>query len=40
MGVYIGSEDVRDTLAQLKIEADKACTCTVHGWYIKAIRRG
>ena len=40
MGVYIGSEDVRDTLAQLKIEADKACTCKVHGWYIKAIRRG
>ena len=40
MGIYIGSEDVRDTLAQLKIEADKACTCTVHGWYIKAIRRG
>ena len=40
MGIYIGSEDVRDTLAQLKIEADKVCTCTVHGWYIKAIRRG
>jgi len=40
MGIYIGSTDVRDTLAQLKIEADKACTCTVHGWYIKAIRRG
>jgi hypothetical protein len=40
MGIYIGSEDVRDNLAQLKIEADKACTCTVHGWYIKAIRRG
>ena len=40
MGIYIGSEDVRDTLAQLKIEADKACTCTVHGWYFKAIRRG
>jgi hypothetical protein len=40
MGVYIGSEDVRDTLAQLKIEADKACTCIVNGWYIKAIRRG
>ena len=40
MGIYIGSEDVRDTLAQLKIEADKVCTCTVHGWYIKATRRG
>ncbi len=40
MGVYIGSTDVRDTLAQLKIEADKSCTCIVHGWYIKAIRRG
>jgi len=40
MGIYIGSEDVRDTLAQLKIEADKNCTCIVHGWYIKAIRRG
>jgi hypothetical protein len=40
MGIYIGSTDVRDTLAQLKIEADKACTCTVHGWYIKATRRG
>ena len=40
MGLYIGSTDVRDTLAQLKIEADKACTCTVHGWYIKATRRG
>ena len=40
MGVYIGSTDVRDTLAQLKIEADKNCTCIVHGWYIKAIRRG
>jgi hypothetical protein len=40
MGIYIGSTDVRDTLAQLKIEADKSCTCIVHGWYIKAIRRG
>jgi len=40
MGVYVGSTDVRDTLAQLKIEADKNCTCIVHGWYIKAIRRG
>ena len=40
MGIYIGSEDVRDNLAQLKINADNNCTCTVHGWYIKAIRRG
>lgn len=40
MGVYIGSEDVRDNLAQLKVSADNNCTCTVHGWYIKAIRRG
>lgn len=40
MGIYIGSTDVRDNLAQLKIEADKNCTCIVHGWYIKAIRRG
>jgi hypothetical protein len=40
MGIYIGSEDVRDNLAQLKISADNNCTCTVHGWYIKAIRRG
>lgn len=39
-GIYIGSTDVRDNLAQLKINADKSCTCTVHGWYIKAIRRG
>jgi hypothetical protein len=40
MGVYIGSVDVRDSLAQLKISADNNCTCTVNGWYIKAIRRG
>lgn len=40
MGLYIGSIDVRDTLAQLKISADKNCTCTVTGFYIKAIRRG
>jgi len=40
MGLYIGSEDVRDTLAQLKISADKNCTCIVNGWYIKATRRG
>ena len=40
MGIYIGSEDVRDNLAQLKVSADNNCTCTVHGWYIKAIRRG
>jgi len=40
MGIYIGSEDVRDNLAQLKVSADKNCTCIVHGWYIKAIRRG
>ena len=39
-GIYIGSTDVRDNLAQLKINADKNCTCTVNGWYIKAIRRG
>ena len=40
MGIYIGSEDVRNNLAQLKVSADNNCTCTVHGWYIKAIRRG
>ena len=40
MGVYIGSTDVRDSLAQLKVSADKNCTCTVNGWYIKAIKRG
>ena len=40
MGLYIGSEDIRDTLAQLKIEADNNCTCIVNGWYIKATRRG
>jgi hypothetical protein len=40
MGLYIGSTDVRDTLAQLKIEADNNCTCIVNGWYIKATRRG
>ena len=40
MGLYIGSEDVRDNLAQLKVSADNNCTCTVNGWYIKAIRRG
>ena len=40
MGIYIGSEDVRDNLAQLKVSADNNCTCTVHGWYIKAIRLG
>jgi len=40
MGVYIGSADVRDNLAQLKVSADNNCTCTVNGWYIKAIRRG
>ena len=40
MGLYIGSTDVRDTLAQLKISADNNCTCTVNGWYIKATRRG
>jgi hypothetical protein len=40
MGVYIGSTDVRDTLAQLKINADSNCTCIVKGWYIKATRRG
>ena len=40
MGVYIGSADVRDNLAQLKIKADNNWTCTVNGWYIKAIRRG
>ena len=40
MGLYIGSEDIRDTLAQLKISADNNCTCIVNGWYIKATRRG
>ena len=40
MGLYIGSEDIRDTLAQLKINADNNCTCIVNGWYIKATRRG
>ena len=40
MGIYIGSEDVRDNLAQLKISADNNCTCIVNGWYIKATRRG
>jgi hypothetical protein len=30
MGIYIGSEDVRDNLAQLKVSADNNCTCTVH----------
>ena len=40
MGLYIGSTDVRDNLAQLKISSDNNCTCIVNGWYIKAIRRG
>ena len=40
MGLYIGSTDIRDTLAQLKISADNNCTCIVNGWYIKATRRG
>jgi hypothetical protein len=40
MGVYIGSTNVRDNLAQLKISSDNNCTCVVNGWYIKAIRRG
>jgi hypothetical protein len=40
MGLYIGSEDIRNTLAQLKINADNNCTCIVNGWYIKATRRG
>ncbi len=40
MGLYIGSTNVRDNLAQLKISSDNNCTCIVNGWYIKAIRRG
>ena len=40
MGLYIGSTDVRDNLAQLKISSDNNCTCIVNGWYIKATRRG
>ena len=40
MGLYIGSTDIRNTLAQLKINADNNCTCIVNGWYIKATRRG
>ena len=40
MGLYIGNEDIRDTLAQLKISADNNCTCIVNGWYIKSTRRG
>ena len=40
MGLYIGSTNVRDNLAQLKISSDNNCTCIINGWYIKAIRRG
>jgi hypothetical protein len=35
MGIYIGSTDVRDTLAQLKIEADKAVRVLFTGGTLK-----
>jgi hypothetical protein len=39
-GLYIGSEDVRNNAAQLKIKADHNCTCVVNGWYVRCIRKG
>jgi hypothetical protein len=39
-GLYIGSDDVRNNAAQLKIKADHNCTCVVNGWYVRCIRKG
>jgi hypothetical protein len=39
-GLYIGSEDVRDNAAQLKIKADNNCTCVVNGWYVRYTKKG
>lgn len=39
-GIYIGSENVRDNIAQLKIKADNNCTCVVNGWYVRYTKKG
>ena len=39
-GLYIGSEDVRNNAAQLKIKADNNCTCVVNGWYVRYTKKG
>jgi len=37
---YIGSEDVLNNGAQIKLESDTTCTVIVDGWFIKAIKIG
>jgi hypothetical protein len=39
-GLYIGSDDVRNNAAQLKIKADHNCTCVVNGWYVRYTKKG
>lgn len=39
-GLYIGDVNTRDNGGQLKISADKTCTVTVNGWYVRVLKMG
>ena len=36
-GMYIGSADVKNFPAEIRIKSDASCTVKVNGWYIKAV---
>ena len=36
-GMYIGSNDVKNNQAEIRIRSDAACTVRVNGWYIRVI---
>lgn len=39
-GIYIGDSNTKDNGGRFKISADKNCTVTVNGWYVRCIRKG
>ena len=38
-GSYIGSTDIRDFPAEIKIKSDAACTIKVNGWYFQVFKK-
>lgn len=38
-GSYIGSTDIKNYPAEIKLKSDAACTVKVNGWYLKATKK-
>ena len=38
-GSYIGSTDIKNFPAEIKIKSDAACTVRVNGWYFQVLKK-